>query len=61
MIINLSLKSMSILSTKMCLGEQIRLVLSRIGKSTRIENLVSIGISIKIGVLVFSVDSKYKT
>lgn len=61
MIINLSLKSMSILSTKMCLGEQIRLALSRIGKSTRIENLVSIGISIKIGVLVFSVDSKYKT
>jgi UDP-3-O-[3-hydroxymyristoyl] glucosamine N-acyltransferase len=45
----------------MCLGEQIRLVLSRIGKSTRIENLVSIGIPIKIGVVVFSVDSKYNT
>ncbi len=61
MIINLSLKSMSILSTKMCPGKQIRLILSRIGKSTRIENLVSIGISIKIGVLVFSVDSKYNS
>jgi hypothetical protein len=42
----------------MCLSEQIRLILSGIGKSTRIENLV---LSIKIGVLVFSVDSKYNT